>query len=104
MPKAFARAPLAPLLALNAALVAALALVSFGAPADAQVDRRRAGTYLFLPFDLQHDIEQGLVVVDTVNREMSVVRWDPGRTALVRIGARSFDRDAMQRPQRSPVR
>ncbi|MEM1165639.1 MAG: hypothetical protein AAGI30_05045 [Planctomycetota bacterium] len=89
-----------PLLVLNGVLVLALALVTVGAPADAQPDRRRAGEYVFLTVELQQEAEEGLIVLDTVNRELSVVRWDQGLGTLVPVGARSLARDAEQRAPR----
>lgn len=89
------RSRYAGLLALNAALVAALAFVSFSPQADAQsASRRPRGEYTMVAGQVQGISESAIYVVDSTNQEILAMRWDRSRKALGGIGYRNMAVDS----------
>ncbi len=92
------------LFALNLALVALLALVSFwpssGASAQPNVQPRVRGEYAMVSGRTVMGGAEVVYVVDTLNRELIAVRWDQGRKSLTGIGYRNLDADSAVAPAR----
>lgn len=84
------------LIALNAALLAALAAVSIvpAKVADAQGVSRVRGAYAPATTRIQGGPEGALFVIDAANDEMIGVRWERGRRTLSPIGYRDLALDA----------
>jgi len=83
-----------PLIALNAGLVALLAVVTFGTPAPAQANRQQPGEYVLLPLDVQGSSTDMLVIADSLNGRLAVAAWDAGRRSLRPADARDIAEDA----------
>jgi hypothetical protein len=99
------RSGLAPLIALNAFLLAVLAAVVVGPTALAQPGGREpaprpAGEYTLVGGDIQTGNSNAVYVIDSVNREMVVLRWVDGRNLLEGIGYRDLGEDTRARPRR----
>lgn len=92
------------LLAVNVALVAALAWVEFGPVALAQVgadaSARPRGEYTLVGGEIQTGNSDAVYVIDSVNQEMVVLRWVDGQNILDGIGYRDLDADVQGRPRR----
>jgi hypothetical protein len=84
------------LLALNAALLAALALVTFlpARSAEAQRAQRVRGQYTLAATRIQGITESGVFIIDSSNGEMVAVRWDRSRKTLAPLGFRDLAADA----------
>lgn len=84
------------LLALNAALLSALALVTFlpSRSAEAQRSGRVRGQYTLATTRIQGMTESGVFIIDSSNAEMVAVHWDRARKALAPIGFRDLAADA----------
>ncbi|USN97904.1 MAG: hypothetical protein H6810_06830 [Phycisphaeraceae bacterium] len=95
------RRGLAPLVALNAALLAGLGLVEFGPVAWAQPETSRPrGEYTLVGGEIQTGNSNAVYIIDSVNQEMIVLRWEDGRNILTGIGYRDLDADSKSRTQR----
>lgn len=85
------------LIALNAALLGVLALITLAPVADAQTRRSRPkGQYAMLDGRVQGAVESVLFVYDAANQEMLALRWDRSRRLLTTIGFRDLAADAEQ--------
>ncbi len=85
------------LIAMNACLLAALALVALAPSASAQAKRARPkGQYAIVDGRIQGVAEAAIYVYDTANQEMLALRWDRSRKALSVIGHRDVSADAEQ--------
>jgi hypothetical protein len=85
------------LIALNAALLALLALVTLAPHAQAQAKRARPkGQYAIVDGKIQGQQEGAIYVLDTANQEMVVLKWDRSRKTLNPIGYRDVAADAEQ--------
>ncbi len=84
------------LLALNAAALAALALVSF-APGSATAQNtpaaRARGDYTMVSAKITGALESAVYVIDASNSEMIAVKWDSGRKAISGLGFRDLAAD-----------
>jgi hypothetical protein len=78
------RSRLPGLIALNAGLLCLLALVTFGAVADAQI--RPRGKYTMVTGRANGALADVVYIVDTVNQEMIAVTFDPNEKQLNGIG------------------
>ena len=96
----------APLLVANIVLVAVLAWVEFGpvavaqSTADTAAAARPRGEYTLVGGEIQTGNSNAVYVIDSVNQEMVVLRWEDGRNTLNGIGYRDLDADVQGRPQR----
>jgi len=88
------------LICLNAALVGVLGLVTLQPSASAQAGNRAAGQYTMVGGQMNSGSSNAVWIVDAVNREMVVVRWDQGGRALEGIGYRSIVDDQFANPSR----
>lgn len=88
------------LLALNAALLAAVALVTLQPGAFAQPGARVPGRYAMVAGAYTGGSGDAIYILDTANHEMITLRWDPGQRALQGIGYRSVARDLAEDPGR----
>lgn len=83
------------LIALNAALIGVLALVSFQPGATAQPAQTRApGEYVLIGGEMRGGNASAVWVLDSINQELVAVRWDESRDNLNGIGFRDLDADA----------
>lgn len=85
------------LVALNAALALALLLVEFAPLASAQlgpVPSRPRGDYTLIGGEIQTGNSNAIYVIDSVNQDMIVLRWEDGRNVLNGVGYRDLDADA----------
>lgn len=84
------------LIALNAALVAALAMITLAPGASAQdgVARRPRGEYTMVAGRVQGVSESAIYVVDSTNQEILAMRWDRSRKTLTGLGFRSMAVDS----------
>lgn len=99
------RPGVASLVIVNIMLVAGLAWVEFGPVAVAQdtarpFDSRPRGEYTLIGGEIQMGNSDAVYVIDSVNQEMVVLRWDDGRRVLDGIGYRDLDADVRGRFQR----
>lgn len=84
------------LAALNAALLAVLALVAAGPIAGAQPDPARGkGRYILVGGQLQGGDANAIYVVDTTNEELVALQWDNSNNRYRGLGYRSLRDDAM---------
>ena len=81
------------LLALNAALIAAMAVVTLAPVADAQA-RRARGEYTMVAGQVQGMTEAAIYIIDSNNAELVAVRWDQSRQQLAPIGFRDLNADS----------
>ncbi|HHN79058.1 MAG TPA: hypothetical protein ENK11_10370 [Phycisphaerales bacterium] len=94
---------LAPLIAANAALLGVLAFVEFGPAAFAQQGGQPArprGQYTLVGGQIQTGNSNAVYIVDSVNQEMIVLRWEDGRNILSGIGYRDLENDGKARSKR----
>ena len=84
------------LVALNCALLGALALTTFGPAAQGQrsESERRRGHYAMVDGEVQGLAASGIFIVDARNRELIALSWDQSRKVLETIGRREFPRRA----------
>ena len=78
------RPRLAGLIALNAAMLCLLGVVTFGAGAEAQV--RPRGLYTMAGGRVNGMLGDAVYIVDTVNQELIAVTFDPNEKQLNGIG------------------
>jgi hypothetical protein len=89
------------LIALNAALLGALALVTFAPGAAAQPRAKRlAGQYVMLDGKIQGSQEAAVYVFDSANFELIALRWDRSRRVLNTLGYRDVADDVTQAQRR----
>ena len=81
------------LLALNGALLALLAAVTFGPSVDAQQGRRR-GDYTMVAGGVKGANSSAVYIVDTVNQEMMAVTYNQQSKTLDGVGYRNLAADA----------
>lgn len=86
------------LVAVNLLLLAHLAGVLELPTAEAQNGRAR-GKYLAVSGGVAGSESDAVWIVDTVNREMVTLTWDPNRKEILGIGYRDLDADAAVRVQ-----
>lgn len=86
------------LIALNCALLGALALVTLAPGADAQnrAQRRLMGDYTMVGGAAQGVTGNVVYILDASNRELIALRWDQTRSSVAGIGYRDLrsDREA----------
>jgi hypothetical protein len=88
------------LIALNAALLLLLALVTFAPGAEAQQRRTRPnGQYVMVDARFQGGSEAAVFIYDASNLEMIAVRWDRSRRQLAGLGFRNIQVDMQGRAQ-----
>jgi len=99
--------PLAGLIALNAALVAVLALITLGAErastastSEGQPVNRARGEYTMVAGEIKFGASSGIWIVDSANQEMVAVRWNNGRDTFDGIDYRNLAEDQARRPGR----
>lgn len=91
------RRPHGGLIALNAALLAMLMLVTLAPGAWAQAKPKRPkGQYVMVDGKIQGVAEAAIYVFDTANQEMLALRWDRSRKVLQTLGHRDVADDALQ--------
>ena len=83
----------AALLALNGALLALLAAVTFGPSVDAQQGRRR-GDYTMVAGGVKGASSSAVYIVDTVNQEMMAVTYSQQTKTLDGVGYQNLAADA----------
>lgn len=90
------------LVALNAALLAILAIVTLAPPlvASGQQATRARGRYTMVGGEIQGGNSNAIYVLDAANQEMVALRWDDSRKTLLGIGYRDLNDDAQVRPGR----
>jgi len=94
------------LVGLNAVLLGVLAFVEFGPLATAQPADPAAGTprsrgeYMLVGGEIQTGNSNAVYVIDSVNQEMIVLRWEDGRNVLSGIGYRDLNADLQARTRR----
>jgi hypothetical protein len=97
-----APSPLRALLALNALLLALLAVVTFGPAASAQ--QRARGSYTMAAGRVLGLQPSAVYVVDTVNQELMAIAYNPNTKLIDGIGYRNLAADqasVLQGPPRS---
>jgi hypothetical protein len=83
------------LLLLNGVLLGALALVTFGPSAEAQV--RPRGEYTAVACNTQGALADVVYIVDTVNAEMIALLYEPSTQEMIGLGYRNIRADAAGR-------
>lgn len=94
---------MAHLVALNAVLALVLVFVEFSPLAFAQAAEappRPRGSYALIGGEIQTGNSNAVYVIDSVNQEMIVLRWEDGRNVLSGIGYRDLNADNQSRPRR----
>lgn len=81
------------LLAVNAALLVLLGVVTFNRPAEAQI--RPRGDYTIVAGGVQGAESHAIYIVDTSGQELVVLSFEPNTKSLVGIGYRSLAADAV---------
>lgn len=97
------RGGLVGLVAVNAALAIALLLVEFAPLANAQpaqASSRPRGDYTLIGGEIQTGNSDAIYVIDSVNQDMIVLRWEDGRNVLEGVGYRDLDADSSVRGRR----
>jgi hypothetical protein len=82
------------LLALNAALLLLLAVVTFAPAVSAQANRR--GEYTMVAGGVKGPQSWALYIVDTVNQELIVLGYNPSTKRLDGIGYRNLAADSAE--------
>lgn len=86
-----------PLIALNAALVLVLGVVSLAPPAGAQPGRERPrGEYTMVGGAIRGGNTNAVFIVDGINQELVAVRWNPSRRRIEGLGFRDLNNDSSQ--------
>jgi hypothetical protein len=90
------------LLATNLALAAGVVVAAAGLPASGtQAPNRARGQYTMVAGDIRSGGDaSGVYIIDSVNEEMVLVRWDHNRNQLDGIDYRSLSADTERRPGR----
>ena len=84
------------LIVLNALLLGALALVSFGSEADAQGRQRSRGSYTMVGGEVLGSLAAAVYIADTANQELMVITYDPQQKALKGLAYRNLAADAAE--------
>ncbi len=82
------------LIALNAVLLAALALVSLSGSASAQ--QRQRGSYMLVSSGVTGTPLSVVYVIDETNNELVAVAWDDTGKKMSYVGYRNIAADSMQ--------
>ena len=82
------------LVAVNAALLLALGVVSLAPQATAQQAQRPRGEYIILGGQMTGSPSSGVHVIDTSNQEMISLRWNQSSTSFEGLGYRNLRLDA----------
>lgn len=97
-PPVLRKAPLADprvaLVALNAALLLALGVVTLAPAATAQQAQRPRGEYMVLGGQITGSPSSAVHVIDTSNQELVTLKWDQSRQSFEGIGYRNLRLDA----------
>lgn len=89
------------LLATNLALAAGVAIAAASLPASGTQSSRARGQYTMVAGEIRAGGDaSGIYIVDSVNEEMIVVRWDDNRNTLTGIDYRSLAADNERKPGR----
>ena len=88
------RSTLPALLAINAALLVVLGVVTFTPAATAQA--RSRGTYTMAAGGVRGTDADAVYIVDTTNQELIAITYDPNTQQIVGIGYRSLAVDIEQ--------
>ena len=90
------------LLALNAAMLASLAVLTWGPLAGAQnaAAGRARGDYTMVAGKTNAGGASTVYLVDSSNQELVALRWDQGKQQMVGLGYRSLQGDARAIPGR----
>lgn len=98
------RGRIALLAAVNVGLVGVLAWQSVGEavgqPAGAEGERRGPGRYTVVSGQFLGGLADAVYVIDSENRELAAIRYDPAARTVRVAGYRDLSRDAQQRPGR----
>lgn len=94
-PASETRPPLRALLALNAALLGLLAVVTFAPGADAQETRGR-GEYTMVAGGVNGALGSAVYIADVVNQELIAVTYNPSSRRLEGLGYRNLATDATE--------
>ena len=86
------------LLALNAVLLAGLALVSWAPSADAQPQGRAPGEYTMVAGRTIMGGPAAVHIVDSANQEIVTLRWDQAKQSLMGLGYRNIAGDGRAAP------
>ncbi|MFG0256336.1 MAG: hypothetical protein ACF8GE_00360 [Phycisphaerales bacterium JB043] len=86
------RAPINPLIVLNALLLAVLALVSFASHTDAQSARQR-GEYTMISGRVQGVVSDVVYIVDSRNQHIAAFQWNQAQRLFSPIGYSSIAND-----------
>ncbi|MFK7960586.1 MAG: hypothetical protein AB8G96_08665 [Phycisphaerales bacterium] len=82
----------AALIAINAGLLGLLGLITLGPVADAQP--RPRGRYVGVAGGVNGSEADAIWILDTANREMVALTWQPNQKALIGIGYRNVATDS----------
>ena len=82
------------LIALNGALLVALAAVALAPAADAQRGNRARGQYTMVGGEVQGQEESAVYIVDAANQELIALFWDRNRRGFGALGYRNLTEDA----------
>lgn len=82
----------AALIAINAGLLGLLGLITLGPVAEAQ--NRPRGRYVGVAGGVNGSDADAIWILDSANREMVALTWQPNQRALVGIGYRSVAADS----------
>ncbi|MBT8487114.1 MAG: hypothetical protein HKO59_02860 [Phycisphaerales bacterium] len=85
------RTRLRALLVLNGCLLLLLGIVSFSPPADAQY--RVRGKYMMAAGGINGSISDAVYILDTTNRELIALTYEPSTKELIGIGYRNLVSD-----------
>lgn len=89
------------LVALNAVLLAALAVVTFAPSAQGQNAGRSRSQYTMLSGQIQGGSAFAIYIYDAGNLELAAVTYDISRQRLVPIGFRDINADSGRGPAKS---
>ncbi len=90
------------LLAINGLLLLLLGVVTLGSPAGAQT--RVRGDYTMVAGSVNGSDSGAVYIVDTVNREMIAITYDPNQGQLEGVGYRNLAADVATIVQGGPQR
>lgn len=93
-PKARLTDPRVALVALNAALLLALGVVTLAPSAAAQQAQRPRGEYMVLGGQMTGSPSSGVHIIDTSNQEMVTLKWNQSSTSFEGVGYRNLRLDA----------
>ncbi|MCA9302569.1 MAG: hypothetical protein KC996_00455 [Phycisphaerales bacterium] len=92
------------LMALNLALLSVLALITLAPRAGAQPSDpsapRARGEYTLVGGQTSSGNSNAIYVLDTANRELVALRWNPNTSSLEGIGYRNLAQDVFAEPDR----